>query len=127
MLRTLTRCSALAAAALMAVLTVTTVAQPASAATTTTNTWDTGGGIDLVLTTDETSDVFYDNIHAASAVCSQAINGALTAGVHFPDAARDDCASGTLTCVKEAVHAGRAIGAVRLYSNDDLTPRCLVR
>ena len=127
MLRTLTRCSSLAAAALMAVLTVATTAQPASAVTATTNTWDTGGGIDLVLTQGETSQVFYDSIHAASAVCSQAISSAITAGVHFPDAARADCASGTVACVKGAVQAGRAIGAVRLYSNEDLTPRCLVR
>ena len=89
-MRTSTRLSALAAAALMAVLTVATTAQPASAATATTNTWDTGGGIDLVLTPAETSDVFYDSIHAASTVCSQAISGAIADGVRVSSPTRPE-------------------------------------
>jgi hypothetical protein len=97
------------------------VPAPATALTVEYTAWD--AGTDVTLTGTETRDAYANN--RAWTYCSDAVNQAIRDSVSFPDRARSACPSALGACVAEALRAGRAIGAVRLY--DDGSHRCLVR
>jgi len=114
--------AAAGAAVLLSVVGALAVTDAAHAVDLTGPSWD--NGVDVHLSSVETTSAVSQGIYATGSMCTQAINQAIQGGVVFPDAARTTCAESVAVCARDARVANRALSATRLYA--DGTHKCLV-